>query len=107
MTISMSANDVMEAIEIATIVGGIVALLVGALVIYLLVRPPRRKSGAQRPEADTLDRAEMLALMDRMERRLETLERLVTRDEAPARIARREEQEILQAVEDREPGRTK
>ena len=28
MTISMSANDVMEAIEIASIVGGIVALLV-------------------------------------------------------------------------------
>ena len=107
MTISMSASDVMEAIEIATIVGGIVALLVGVLVIYLLVRPPRRKSGAVRPEADTLDREEMLALMDRMERRLETLERAVGRDEQPARIAPRHADEISEAVEDRELGRMK
>ena len=107
MTISMSAGDVMEAIEIATIVGGIVAMLIGALVIYLLVRPPRHKSGAQPLEAEAVDREEMLALMDRMERRLATLERLVARDDEPARIAPHEEREILQAVEDREPGRTK
>jgi hypothetical protein len=106
MTISMTANDVMEAIEIASIVGGILALLIGALVIYLLVRPPRHKRGAARPEADALDREEMLALMDRMERRLETMERLVTHGNEAARIAPRAD-EVSEAVEDRELGRTK
>lgn len=103
MTISMSATDVLE---VVTIVGGLFAVLVGALVIYLLVRPSRGKREAARPEADMLDREEMLALMDRMERRLETLERLVTHDEEPARIAPRAD-EISEAVEDRELGRTK
>ena len=107
MTISMSANDVMEAIEIASIVGGILALLIGALVIYLLVRPPRHRRGAARPEADALDREEMFALMDRMERRLETMERLVAQDNQQGRIAPREADEISEAVESRELGRTK
>ncbi|MGQ0660838.1 hypothetical protein [Sphingosinicella sp.] len=107
MTISMSANEVMEAIEIATIVGSIVALVIGAWVIYLLVRPPRHKRDAVQPEADALDREEMLASMDRMERRLETLERLVTHDDQPARIAPRAADEVSEAVEDRALGRTK
>lgn len=107
MTVSLSAGDVREIVEIAAIVGSIATFLIGALVVYLLVRPSRGKRGAARPEADVLDREEMLALMDRMERRLETLERLVVRDAEPARIATREEQEISRAVEDREPGRTK
>ncbi len=103
MTISMSATDVLE---VVTIVGGLFAVLVGALVIYLLVRPSRGKREAARPEADMLDREEMLALMDRMERRLETLERLVTHDDQPARIARQAD-EVSEAVEDRALGRTK
>lgn len=104
MTISMSATDVLE---VVTIVGGLFTVLVGALVIYLLVRPARRKREAARPEADALDREEMLALMDRMERRLETLERLVTHDDQPARFGPRAADEVSEAVEDRELGRTK
>jgi phage shock protein B len=106
MTVSMSAGDVMQAIEIATIVGSVVAVVIGAWVIYLLVRSSRGKRDVA-PPADSIDREEMLALMDRMERRLETLERLVATDEAPASIAPRRSQEISKAVEDREPGRTK
>jgi len=104
MTIAMSLGDVLE---VVTIVGSIFAVLVSALVIYVLVRPSRRKREAERPEADGIGREEMLALMDRMESRLETLERLVARDDAPARIAPRGEHEISKAVEDRESGRTK
>jgi hypothetical protein len=107
MTVVMTANEVREAIEIATIVGGIVAMLIGALVVYLLVRPIRGQRGAARPEADSLDREEMVALMDRMERRLEVMERLVVRDAEPARIAPQGEEEITKAVGDRELGRTK
>lgn len=103
MTIAMSLGDVLE---IVTIVGGIFAVLVGALVIYLLVRPSRSQRGAE-PAGDALDREEMVALMDRMERRLEVMERLVARDDEPARIAPRREDEISDAVEDRELGRTK
>lgn len=104
MTISMSLGDVLE---VVAIVGGIFAAVVGALVVYLLVRSPRRGREAVQPEEDALNHEEMLALMDRMERRLETLERLVAHDEAPVRLAPRAAEEISKAVEDREPGRTK
>ena len=82
MTISMTGNEVAEAIEIAVIVGSIVAMLVAALVVYLMVRPPRRSRVQARSEPDTLDVEEMLALIDRMERRLDVLERAVVADEA-------------------------
>jgi hypothetical protein len=105
MTFSLTAGDVRDIVEVATIVGSIVAVLVSALVIYFVVRPSRRQRSAE--PADALDREEMLALMDRMERRLAMLERLVTQDAGPARIAPQGEHEISKAVEDREPGRTK
>lgn len=107
MTFSLTAGDVRDIVEVATIVGTIVTLLIGALVVYALVRPSRRQRAAPRPEADAIDREEMLALMDRMESRMATLERLVARDDDPARLAPRREQEISRAVEDREQGRTK
>ena len=78
MTISMNGSEVSEAIEIAMAVGGVLALLIGALVFYLLVRPPRRRRvEPPRRDEDSLDVEEMLALIDRMERRLEVLERAV------------------------------
>ena len=104
MTITMSLGDVLE---VVAIVGGIFAAVASALVVYLLVRSPRRRREAARPEEDALSRDEMLALMDRMELRLETLERLVAQDEVPARIAPRAAEEVSEAVEDRESGRTK
>ena len=104
MTISLGLGDVLE---VVAIVGGIFAAVVGALVVYLLVRSPRRRGEAVRPEEEALGNEEMLALMDRMERRLETLERLVVQDQAPARIAPRAANEVSEAVEGRESGRTK
>lgn len=77
MTISMNGSEVSEAIEIAMAVGGVLALLIGALIFYLLVRPPRRRRVEPRRDEDSLDVEEMLALIDRMERRLEVLERAV------------------------------
>ena len=77
MTFRMDGTDVMEAIEIASVVGSIVAMLVIALIVYLMVRPTRRQRQAP-PEDDAFDAEEMLRLMERMEQRLEVLERVVT-----------------------------
>jgi len=99
MTISLSDGDVAQAIELAIIVGGLVALLIVGLLVYLVVRPSRRRVKA-RPEADALDVEEMLALIDRMERRLAVLERAVA-DEA------KDGKQLLEAGEGPEIGRMK
>ena len=75
MTIRMDAAEVMTAIEVASWVGSIVAMLVAGLIVYLMVRPKRRRREA--PPAEEFDRAEMLRLMARMEQRLEVMERAV------------------------------
>lgn len=81
MTISMNDTDVLEVIGAAVAGGVMLFMLLGALFIYLLVRPPRRARQAPPPEA--VDYEQMLAVMKRMERRLETLERVVAADAAP------------------------
>ena len=93
MTLSVNGNDIGQAIEIALAVGGILVLLVGALIFYLLVRPPRRPRVEPRRDEDALDAGELIALIDRMERRLEVLERAL-----PAEA--REERHLLEAGAD-------
>ena len=100
MTISMSGNDVTEAIGIAMAVGGVIALLIVGLLIYLVVRPPRRARVQARPEPDAVDVEEMLALIDRMERRLAVLEHALA-DEA------KDGKQLLEAGEGPEIGRMK
>ncbi len=92
MTVSLNGNDIGQIVEIALAVGGILAMLIAGLVFYLLVRPPRKaKAPAQVREPDALDIEEVLQVLDRMESRLETLERSVAADEDTRRIARPEE----------------
>jgi len=110
MTISIDGTDIGQAIEIAGIVGSIVALIVAGFIIYLMVRPPRRsrKRRAERDE-EALATEEMLRLMDRMEQRLAILERAVD-GEANARhyLEREREQQLLDAGdEDPQARRTK
>ena len=93
MTLSVNGNDIGQAIEIALAVGGVLVLLVGALIFYLLVRPPRRARVEARPGEEALDAEELIALIDRMERRLEVLERAL-----PAEA--REEKQLLEAGAD-------
>jgi hypothetical protein len=80
MTISMDEGEV-----IAALVGsGIFALaiVVGLIwLLYLLVRPRRRRRREEREAAFTPSEAEqMIRLMERMEERLEVLERVVAQD---------------------------
>ena len=77
MTLRVDGVDVMQAIEIASVVGSIVAMLVIGLIVYLMVRPTRRRHEVRPPEDDAFDAGELLRLMDRMEQRLEVLERAV------------------------------
>jgi large-conductance mechanosensitive channel len=77
MTVSFNGAEFGHAIAVASVVGSIVSFLIVALVIYLVVRPPRRGREEALREAERVDAQEMLALMERMERRLEVLERAV------------------------------
>jgi hypothetical protein len=76
MTVQVEAAELVHAIEVASVVGSIVAMLVVGLVLYLLVRPSRRRREPP-PAAEPALEAEMLRLMERMEHRLEILERAV------------------------------
>ncbi len=75
MTVSVHPADLVTAIEVASWVATIVAMLVFGLIVYLMVRPKRRRREA--PATEEFDRAEMLRLMARMEQRLEVMERAV------------------------------
>jgi len=105
MTLSIDGTDIGEIIEIASIVGSIVTMLVVGLLVYLMVRPPRhvrdrRKADARAIEPDPVEAEQLWRLVDRMEARLEVLERaLADRIERPA-IGGREQQRILAPVED-------
>ena len=111
MTIRMSEAEVIQAIEGVAWAGSIIAILIVALLFYLLVRPPRhvrRRRKAERrgevpvePVEDGLDAQALLRTMDRMEQRLEVLERLLA-------VEAREKDRLLQAdAEGAETGRTK
>ena len=94
MTLRIDGVDVMTAIEVASIVGSIIAMLVIGLIVYLMVRPVRNRREAARPEPDRIEAEEMIRLMEVMERRLELLERAVSDQ-------RKDEEELLEAGEQR------
>ena len=77
MTVNVDPH-VVEAIETATWVGTSLAILVFVLLVYLMVRPKRRREEPRRRDEEAFDAQEMIRLMERMERRLEVLERAVT-----------------------------
>ena len=87
MTVRMTEAEVMQAIEGVAWAGSILAILAVALLFYLLVRPPRhvrrRRKAERRGEVpverdqEPIEMEELLRVMDRMEQRLDVLERLV------------------------------
>ena len=101
MTISINGAEFGEAIAIASVVGSIVSFLIVALVIYLVVRPPRHRRIEAAREADPIEAGEMIALMERMERRMEVLERAIGDRDEPRR------DQVLEAAEAPETRRVK
>lgn len=98
MTLSIDGTNVGEIVEIATLVGSIVTMLVIGLLVYLMVRPPKHvrerrraeKRGEIRTGLDPAEAEQLWRLVDRMESRLEVLERaLADQVERPA-IGRRD-----------------
>jgi hypothetical protein len=109
MTLSIDGTNVGEIIEVASLVGSIVAMLVIGLLVYLMVRPPKHvrerrraeKRGEIRTQLDPADAEQLWRLVDRMESRLEVLERaLADQVERPA-IGQRE---LAPAEDGRETG---
>ncbi|WP_114951843.1 hypothetical protein [Sphingosinicella terrae] len=82
MTLQIDGVDMIGAIEIAAWVGSIVAMLIVGLVVYLMVRPPRRARERPMREPEPQDVEEMMRLLDRIEQRLEVLERAVETEPA-------------------------
>jgi hypothetical protein len=99
MTIRMDEAEV-----IAALVGsGIftLALIVGFVwLLYLLVRPRRRRRERKAAEVTPSEAEEMIELIARMEQRLEVLERLVVQDDRP-------QDRVLEAGDSPELRRTK
>jgi hypothetical protein len=90
-TISISPADIRDIIDVGSIVGSIVATTLAVWIVYLMVRPSRRVREQRRRDSEEsfADTEEMWAIIDRMESRLEVLERVVAAEERSPRIARR------------------
>lgn len=93
MTLSINGNDIGQAIEIALTVGTIVMLVIGAFLVWLMVRPSKRRAAPPKRAMNEVEMAEMLRLLDRMEDRLAALEQIVAHEgeDAPRRIVERRE----------------
>jgi hypothetical protein len=114
MTLSIDGTDIGQIIEIASLVGSIVAMLVVGLLIYLMVRPPRHVRQARKAErrgeaataTDPIEAEDLWRVVDRMESRLAVLERaLADQLDRPA-VGGRETERILARVGDGASGRT-
>jgi Flp pilus assembly protein TadB len=81
MTVEIEGlTEVIAAVEIAAWVGSVALMLLAGIALYLLVRTPRRRE-TRNVEMDELDAEELRALVARMERRLEVLERTMDDDQ--------------------------
>src|SRR5687768_10584656 len=100
MTVEIDGVDLVAAAEAAALVGGIIAMLVIGLLVYLLVRPPRHvREARRRPvELQESEAEQLLDLMGRMESRLEVLERALA-NEQPHSAGQAEDLEILESAQ--------
>ena len=107
-TVQVNGDDIMAVIHVARIVGSIVMMLVVGLVILWAVRTPRHvRNRRETIETDAADNEALWRIVDRMEERLEVLERaLADQVEQPRVRGRRHEEIFAPADEGRDSGRT-
>jgi cbb3-type cytochrome oxidase subunit 3 len=111
MSFHVNGDDVMLALHVARIVGTIVTIMLFALVVAWAVRPSRRvRDRMERLEGLERDAAgdeDLWRAVDRMEARIDVLERaLADQVERPRVRGPREEQTLAPAEEGRDSGRT-
>ncbi|HYJ53546.1 MAG TPA: hypothetical protein VEW04_10290 [Allosphingosinicella sp.] len=110
MSIHINGADFRDIIDVASIVGSIVATTLVVWIVYMMVRPSRRVREQRRRDREERpgELEEMWRLMDRMDSRLEVLERAVSAEERTpiARRPRREHEDRLLSPADggRDPG---
>jgi hypothetical protein len=114
MSIQLNGAEIGEIVGIAASVFSILLMLVCGWFVYLMVRPPRHVREQRRRDREERpgELEEMWRLMDRLDSRLEVLERAMVEAERPERIfhrQRRDEEDRLlsPAEEGRESGGTK
>jgi hypothetical protein len=104
MTFSINGNEVMDILQVVAWVGSIVATLIVGLIVYVMVRPPRHvREQRKRPPMERLDRGEteqLMQLVDRMETRLEVLERALAAETRRHAIGRRDEPRADRLIDD-------
>ena len=107
-TVQVNGDDVMLAIHVARIVGGIVTTLIVGLLIWWMVRPSRRVRDRREMEAPEAAQDEDLwRVVERLEDRLEVLERaLADQVERPKLREPRRDGILAPAEEGRDSGRT-
>jgi hypothetical protein len=96
--------EIIAAVEVVAWVAGVASMLLVCLLFYLLVRPPRRPKAPPPAELDAGDAERMWRVLDRMEGRLEVLERALADERRAASAGKRD----LEPIDgDREARRTK
>jgi hypothetical protein len=114
MTFSIDGTEIVPIVEVASIVGTVIGALLIALVVYLLIRPPRhirqgrkaeRRGEVPRDEREDPDAEALWQLADRMEARLEVLERALGDQLDRPAVGRRRERELDQLLSPAEDGR--
>lgn len=83
MSIMVNGHEIAHIVEGVAWGASILATAIVVLIVYLMVRPPRHVRNrppppAARTELDPVDAEELWALVDRMESRLEVLERVLS-----------------------------
>ena len=106
-TVQVHGGDIMMALHVVRIVGGIVTMLVIGLLLWWAVRPSRRsRERREEDERGAADNEDLWRLVDRMEERLEVLERAMADQVEPPRLRTRRDGILAPAEEGRDSGRT-
>ena len=107
-TVQVHGDDIMMAVHVARIVGGIVTTFVVGLLLWWAVRTPRRVRARREARAEEAGASEDLwRLLARMEDRLEVLERaMADQVEGTGPRAARRDGLLAPAEEGRDSGRT-
>jgi hypothetical protein len=114
MTFQVNGHDIAEAVQLAAFVGSALAMLIAGLLVWLMVRPPKHvrlaRKQSVKAEMDPAESEELWHLLDRMEARLEVLERAmadqVEHVRRPALRGPRNDETFEPAEDGRDAGRT-